>query len=259
MRLSCTTGCVTAWPLRDALPAVRDAGYEAVELSWAQVEREFIGARDPAAALSALLKEHDLTLSSLRVADMTATDQAELGEAVSVIREQMEFAPGLGLTAVSLKGGDRRQQSLEVLRDGLTAVLRHAEGSGITICLGNAAGNRIEQIEDLRWMFLKTGHSRLGVLNDTGQFHASSVNPRDVLREFGDLVGLMHLTDRIGKRSVPLGEGEMNVPAIVQHARDVGYDGWLVVDADRPDADGTLGYLCDAQWYLQSLLAAGAK
>ena len=44
-----------------------------------------------------------------------------------------------------------------------------------------------------------------------------------------------------------------NVPAIMEHAGRIGYDGWLVVEPDVPDPDGWLRYLAHARSYLQAL------
>lgn len=254
MRISGSVCCDENWPLHEALPALREIGYEAVELTWARIEREFASARDPLTAVAALLDEHGLALSGLNIADLAATHQDELGEAMVILRHQMSFARQLGATSVHLRGGDRRRQTLPMFTTGLDLVLGEAEDLGLDVCLANACGSRIEQIEDLRRVFLAMDHPQLRVLNDTGQFHLSAVNPRDVTAEFADRISAIRLTDRIARRCVPLGQGEINVQAVIEHAQRIGYAGWLVVAADGLDRDGTIRYLSQGRSYLASLL-----
>jgi sugar phosphate isomerase/epimerase len=255
MRLSCNAHCLIDRPLRDALPAIRDAGYDSVELNWRLVERELATARDRLGALRALLEEHGLAVSALRVADMAAVHDSELGRVTSEIRRHMGFARSLGLSAVVLGAGDRRQQPLALLTSGLRMIVEATGEPDTRLDLANARDTTIEQMEDLRQLLLEINHPRLSLALDAGQFHRAAVNPCDVLREFSDHVGLIRLNDRIGRRCVPLGQGEMNVPAIVERARRSGYDGWLIVDPELNDPRETLQYLADARAFLETLLS----
>jgi sugar phosphate isomerase/epimerase len=255
MRLSCSAHCLRDRPLRDALPAIRDAGFDAVEVDWRLVERELASARDKPAALQALLEEHDLTLAGVRIADMAAVDESELRQVVTEIRRQMGLVSQLGLPMVTTGAGDRRQQPLEVLTTGLRMALQAAVEADLSLAVVNARDSAVEQIDSLRQLFLEIDHPRLQLLLDAGQFHESAVNPCDVLREFGDRIGLIRISDRIGRRCVPLGQGEMNVPAIIERTRRSGYDGWLVVDSRIANPREAPQYLADARAYLHTLLS----
>ena len=101
---------------------------------------------------------------------------------------------------------------------------------GLAVNLANRCGTRIEQIEDLRWVFAAAGQPALRVLNHVGHFYAAAVNPRDVLAEFEHQTACLHLSDRIGKRPVPIGQGKVNLPGIMADLKQMDYQGWLVVD-----------------------------
>ena len=255
MRLSCNAHCLRGRPLRDALAAVREIGYEAVEVNWPAAERQFTSATGRSDALLAVLDEAGLTVSSMSVADMNAVDETEIDSVASAIGSHIATASALQLSAVIVRSGDRRQQPIEILTAGLRALLNRAGRDGLAILVANARDTTIEQIEDLRQLCMEIDHPGLGLALDAGQFHDAAVNPCDVLREFAHRVKLIRVSDRIGRRCVPLGQGEMNVEAVVRRARQNGYDGWLVVEPAAAKAREAMQYLADARAYLQTLLS----
>ena len=140
------------------------------------------------------------------------------------------LAHDLGLSSVNLTVGDRKRQPFSAVLDLLDRVLPRAEALGINLNLANARGTRIEQIDDLHSVMMQTTHPRLRILLDAGQFHEAAVNPTDVLSVFGDRIGVIRLGDRIGRRRVPPGEGEVNVLAFLEHAIQIGYEGELILE-----------------------------
>ena len=55
--------------------------------------------------------------------------------------------------------------------------------------------------------------------------------PEDELRVLGELVAQIHIKDRAADHAnVPLGEGELDYPAVVRAIRGIGYDGYLVLE-----------------------------
>jgi sugar phosphate isomerase/epimerase len=123
------------------------------------------------------------------------------------------------------------------------------------LLVANARDSSVEQLEDLRRLFIELDHPGLSLALDAGQFQDAAVNPCDVLREFADRVGLIRVSDRLARRCVPLGQGEMNVAAVIERACRSGYDGWLVVDPDVSEAREARQYLADARSYLTALLS----
>ncbi len=255
MRLSCNAHCLRGRPLRDALVAIHEIGYEAVEIDWPLAERQFASAPDRAEALLAVLDEAGLTMSSMSVADMNAVDETEIRPVVSAIGPQIGIAASLHLPAVITRSGDRRQQPIEILTAGLRALLERADREGVAILVANARDTAVEQIEDLRQLCMEIDHPGLGLTLDAGRFHDAAVNPCDVLREFAHRLRLIRISDRIGRRCVPLGQGEMNVEAVLRRARQSGYDGWLMVDPAVDNPREALQYLADARAYLETLLS----
>jgi len=255
MRLSCNVHCLRDRPLRDALPAIREIGYEAVEVDWPRVQREFAATTGCAETLTAVLEESDLHLSSMFISAADAIDEIEIEPMLAGLTPQIAAASALGLPAVTVRAGDRRQQPFEMLTKSLRLLLDRASRTGIVLQVGNALGSALEQIEDFRQLFMEIDHPGLRLALDAGQSHCAAVNPRNVIGEFADRLNLIQLNDRIGRRIVSLGQGEMNVQAIIETARRSGYDGWLVIDAVLPNPREAPQYLADARAYLQALLS----
>ena len=135
----------------------------------------------------------------------------------------------------------------------VAAVAEAARPLGMSVNLANWRGTRIEQIEDLRYLVEAARAGNVRVLLDAAQFHASAVNPLDVVAEFGDLVGCVHLGDCIGHRPVPVGQGEVNLGGVLRQARHAGYDGWFVIDFEVSGREDPLEGLAEALSHVQSL------
>jgi inosose dehydratase len=103
-------------------------------------------------------------------------------------------------------------------------------------------------------------HTSIGLCLDTGHLLLGGGDPQHALREWGDRINHVHLKD--ARRSVVediirekapvseiwrrrafcrLGEGDLEVDAVLRHLRDH-YAGWMVVEQDvLPDADRMSG------------------
>ena len=107
----------------------------------------------------------------------------------------------------------------------------------------------------------------VGLLVDTGHYLLGGTDPIQALRDWGDRVNYVHVKDvrldvvrdvvaekadvlegwRRGMFS-ELGAGDVDLAAFFDGLRDVGYDGWIVVEQDRiPREDELLRESADAQ------------
>ncbi len=261
MRVSCGTVCVPSaaslvdrpshvW-LAAAVQMIRAAGYAAVEVRASEVHAACPDSEDTAADFLALLGRIGLELSSLTIDDLAAGRPADVDDWLRAIDSQMALARRLGLTAVNVGAGPRRLQPPEVLGEALRRAAILAGEQGMRLNIANRCGSRIEQLEDFRGIVHGLPAESARILVDCGEFHDAAVNPCHALREFRGRVGLLRVADRIGRRPVPLGEGEVNIPAVLETARDTGYDGWIVVTARASEERNAVTRLAAERVYLE--------
>ncbi|MDR0554494.1 MAG: TIM barrel protein, partial [Treponema sp.] len=74
------------------------------------------------------------------------------------------------------------------------------------------------------------------------------------IREFGKKVFNVHLKDHIGKQSVPIGEGEIDLRGIVKALDETGYEGALAIEIEPEEPAKLPGYVKDALVYMRRLV-----
>ena len=118
----------------------------------------------------------------------------------------------------------------------------------------------------------------VGLLVDTGHYLLGGTDPIQALRDWGDRVNYVHIKDvrldvvrevvrekadvlESWRRGMftELGTGDVDLPAFFGALREIGYDGWIVVEQDRiPHEDELLRESADAQVRNREWLRANA-
>ncbi len=158
------------------------------------------------------------------------------------------------------------------LLGGIDRVVESAGERGLTVALHPHYGTAIERPGQVDRLLQD---SDVPLCLDTGHLMVGGADPLDVARRAGERVVHVHMKDvaaglaervRAGvlgyQEAVaegmyrPLGEGDLDVPAIVRALRDVGFDGWFVLEQDtvlkEVPAEGT-GPVRDAAASLELL------
>lgn len=205
---------------------------------------------------------HGVRLATLNTVGMSAMSDEDLPGVVEAIAADMAYAHDLGLDAVNIKGVGR-DQPMEVFARGIDMASAFAEKLGLQIRLGNHPHNRLETAADYRELFSLLGEARenIRILADTRHFEFRGQSMVEFLREFGPRVGLIHINDRIGGTSVPLGTGEVDIPAVLRAAARAGYSGFLTVEIEVDDPANIEMYAAEGLEYLrkQISLVEGAR
>ena len=224
MNISCSTRWAEALSTKLALATLADAGFSYAD-AWVV---------DAAAARTWVdeVKSSPVQIARLHLQEVSTPEQ---------VREMIQLAAQLGLRSLIVSAGPRRLESMQYFVQTLELVVAGMPGDFV-IELANRNGSRLEQLEDFRALFVLTHHARLAVTIDAVEFQRASVNPRDAIREWGERMGRLIIGDMIGDRRVPLGDGEVNVRAVIEHVRRIGYNGGYVLDpcvadASRPHDD----------------------
>jgi len=240
MRISCGTTWAKRWPLEQAVDLVVRAGYSAIDLT-------FTGEAEMDAAL-AVMRQNALAINSVTV-EWPGHESSD-----SLLFRALNWSRKAGVSAWTVVTGERRQGSIQELASRLQCVL--AACAGMNCAVINRLGRRIEQLEDLRELFVRVADPRLRVVIDTLEFHRASVDPRAAVDELADRADRLILADAIGCRQVPLGEGEMNVASILAHARDRGGINSLSLVPQVTSASNAVEELAAERHRLEALCAA---
>jgi len=211
--------------------------------------------------LKTLLSSHDLTLVGGFLAVTLHTDVQstldEAGRVAAILRaggaEVLVLAAATGL--------DGYDETPELTDDewrtlvGTCAKIREiAAGHGLRTVLHPHVGTHVEREAEVE-RFL--ADSDLPLCLDTGHLLIGGTDPVELARRHPDRIGHVHLKDVRGEiaakvRSgdlgytdaveqgiyVPLGDGDVDVEALVRLVHEAGYTGWFVLEQDTQLKDG---------------------
>lgn len=186
-------------------------------------------------------KEYNLNFSSLhltKVDDLSCLDLA--------VKEAL-FAEAIGINIVVFKASTK-----EIYVEGLKQFLKNIEGHQITPVIQLHEGGAFNSIADLQEVLNEVDDNRLKILHEVGSFHAFGISWRDVCKAFGKRIGLVHIKDMVGQQSVPFGEGEIDIPALIKCMQDLGYNGYYVIEMANKDKENTRKYIGEALEYIKN-------
>jgi sugar phosphate isomerase/epimerase len=147
----------------------------------------------------------------------------------------IDFAGELGLTAVTWVPGWKRDrvddEAYKSAAESLNRLGKYAQEKGTRLSVHNHAGLIFQDDTDLAGfrrfvqpeyggLTLDTAHLALGGVKDIA----------GVIRDCKDYIDLFHIKDLKGRKFCPLGDGELDFVSIFEAIKDIGFDGWLVVD-----------------------------
>ncbi|WP_340537280.1 TIM barrel protein [Nocardioides sp. GXZ039] len=218
---------------------------------------------DAPAARAALLERHGLTaVGGFLPAVLHEPDHDPLPDVAAYL--DLALAVGADTLVLAAATGredyEMRPRDLDVAGwDGLLArldlIAEHASQRGVRAVVHPHLGTLIEDADDVRRVLDHTG---LGLCLDTGHLAVAGADPAAIARAHPDRIGHVHLKDvdgdlaarvRTGSLSyadavaaglwTALGDGVLDVPAIVAALETAGYAGWYVLEQDVMLDDGT--------------------
>jgi len=213
-------------------------------------------------ALKILLNSHDLTLVGGFLAVTLHTDvQSTLDEADRVAAI-LKAGGAEVLVLAAATGLDGYDETPKLTDDewntlvGTCAKIREiAAEHGLSTVLHPHVGTHVEREAEVD-RFL--ADSDLQLCLDTGHLLIGGTDPVELARRYPDRIGHVHLKDvrdaiaakvRSGELSytdaveqgiyVPLGDGDVDVEALVKLVQEAGYTGWFVLEQDTQLKDGS--------------------
>ena len=251
MRFAFNTNGAANHRLDDALNLIADAGYDGVALTLDihhldPFAPDFPGRRRALATrlkelrLGAVIETGARFLLDPRAKHeptLLTADPAGRARRVDFLTRALEVAADTGADAMSFwagvpKPGVALTDARAWLEQGATEIARRAEQLGTVAALEPEPGMLIETLDD--WVGINIPGLRLAL--DTG--HCIVTNERDpaaAVREFAPYLGTVSIEDM--KHGVhihlPFGEGDMDVPGVLQALRDIEFDRLVCVELSR--------------------------
>ena len=147
----------------------------------------------------------------------------------------------------------------KVFTEGANRVARAVKReTGLRTVFHHHIGTWVETPEETATFLHLTDPEVLGLVFDTGHYRFGGGDPVEGLRQHADRVWHVHFKDhdpRVAEQSrrnewgaiqsvehgvfCELGRGDVNFPAVIQEMKDIGYDGWIVVEQDVLPGMGT--------------------
>jgi inosose dehydratase len=212
----------------------------------------------PVTHANELLREHGLAVIAGFVPAVLHVPPRLDGE-LWAVRSAAEVLSRLGaevlvLAASSGRSGYDRRERLDpdgwrALRHGMDRAVQLADEQGLRLAVHPHQGTVIERPEDVDEL-LRSGRANLCL--DTGHVAIGGGDPLELARAAADRVVHVHLKDvdlRLAERVAagdlgyrdavkgglyrPLGDGDLDVIAIVRTLEEAGYGGWYVLEHDE--------------------------
>lgn len=123
----------------------------------------------------------------------------------------------------------------------------YAKDLGVTVCFHPHYGTCVFSQSDIDYFAVHTNPEYVSFCIDTAHTTLAGMDPAALIRQYGSRLAFMHLKDvdtyALSKAEGPakmgtfraLGHGTVNFPAVKAALEEVGYDGVLCVELDRPE------------------------
>lgn len=213
--------------------------------------------------VKAYLNDSRLELLSYSTSnDFFHPDQNERTRELDKLKRVIDTAANFEVDRIRVFSGNHKEglsfeDGLEWIIEGLGAAAAYAEPRGIVLALENhglmaGRSDQVGQIIDA------VDSPSLRANLDTGNFLLVGQNPTDAARDLADRVALVHLKDfrqateeddgrvytgldGIGYVGTAVGDGAVDLPAILDILAEAGYDGWLSLEYEGDPDPLTIG------------------
>jgi len=210
---------------------------------------------DKPAALGQLLAKRSLTLVALSSGNLVidpAREQEQLATHVSHAKF-VKDAGGLYLQVIDERPKGRPIVADDYRRLGrlMTELGKRTGDLGVPLVYHHHMNSLGEKPDEVAAVLDAADRRHVRLLFDVAHYQQAGGDPVRGLRQYRDWLQLIHLKDvkssasgRSGESGgyqfVELGRGRVDLPGVFSALRDVGYDGWAVVELDRvPDPGRT--------------------
>ncbi|QUW21441.1 myo-inosose-2 dehydratase [Sporosarcina sp. Marseille-Q4063] len=195
----------------------------------------------------------------------------EMGAKVIVVSEQGHSIQGQENTPLFIEKPIFTEEDWNVLAKGLNRLGELAQEKDMKIVFHHHMGTGVQTTEEINHLMDITDPKLVYLLFDTGHLYLSGENPIEVLEKHFSRIKHVHLKDvrlpifdkvkneqlsflqgvKKGVFTVP-GDGIINFKPIFQVLAELGYEGWMIVEAEQdPAVANPFEYALMARNYLK--------
>jgi len=236
-----------------------EIGFDGVELEVAaHYEETMLSSDEGRGELVVMSRESGVDIPSLCVgglwsASPAATDPDLLARARYLVDESIEAAVGVGARwiLIPITPTEDENASYEECQrrwiQEMTRAASIAEDAGVILCLENVGRGVGKSAEEIKYLADAVASPSVRTYWDMGNACNFGHDAVAEIKLLAETLGMVHVKDFKGDL---LGEGEVDIPGCIDILREVGYDGWLVLETpptDNPLEAGNynLAYLRD--------------
>ncbi len=172
----------------------------------------------------------------------------------------IDLAQRLGVPNISTEPGGplqdmTREQGLELFLEGLRQVEQRAKDKGIRVLIEPEPDLLIENSGQFLDLIKILDKDVFGLNFDVGHFYCVNEDPVELIKKLKDYTYHFHLEDIASTREhyhLKLGEGAIDLPAVLKTIDEIGYDGFVTVELytyeDRAGEAAFDAYRYLSQW-----------
>lgn len=181
----------------------------------------------------------------------------DVEEALRIAKEQVDFLSAIGGKWYNCQNGGfgddgpserpTNHEMIDTMCEITNELGKYAKERGVTVCFHPHYGTCVFSQEDVDYFAAHTNPEYVSFCLDTAHTTLAGMDPAALVRQYGSRIAYMHLKDvdtyALSKAEGPakmasfraLGHGTVNFPAVKAALEEVGYDGVLCVELDRPE------------------------
>lgn len=180
----------------------------------------------------------------------------DVEESLRIAMEQVDFLAAIGGKWYNCQHGGFGEEPYErptdpEMLDRICEIANrlgeYASGKGVTVCFHPHFGTCVFSQSDIDYFAAHTKPEYVSFCLDTAHTTLAGMDPAALVRQYGSRIAYMHLKDvdsyalskaqgrdKMGSFRA-LGHGTVDFPAVKAALEEVGYDGVLCVELDRPE------------------------
>lgn len=230
--------------LQGAMDDISSVGYQGIQLRANAVKL----IPDPLVVKSDLAQRH-LEFTALSSGDI-ALEPAEEKDNLAMHEAHAKYlsqAGGLYLQMLGTFRADGNFTPEEYTRTGqlLTEVGKRAAPYGVKVALHNHMGSIAQSPQQLARILDAADPQYVKLLLDVAHYKQGGGDPAVAIKHYADRLLFLHFKDvkaadnKNGYEFVELGQGTVDLPAVVAALKDIHYHGWAIVEFDREPKGST--------------------